>query len=62
MGFAHNVEFDITGERRKEELEAFMAEVPPGASLETVVRVDAGDRPWESASTTVILRARWITE
>lgn len=62
MGFAHNIEFDITGDRNKEELERFLEQVPPTGVLETVVHHNAGDRPWESPSIKVILRARWITE
>lgn len=62
MGFAHNVSFNITGDFRKEQLEKFLEQVPPGGQLSTKVHIVPKDRPWESERTTVELQARWITE
>lgn len=55
----HTLELNITKGIAKEVLQGFVDALPPEAKIETDAYHQEGDRPWESASTTVTLRAEW---
>lgn len=55
----HSLDLNITKGGTREELQEFIDEIPAGTKFETDAYHQEGDRPWESASTTVTLRAEW---
>lgn len=54
-----SLELNITNGTTREGLQDFIDELPQRAKIETDTYHQEGDRPWESASTTVTLRAEW---
>ena len=54
-----SVELNVTKGSTREDLQEFIDQLPPQAKIDTETYHQEGDRPWESASTTVTLRAEW---
>lgn len=59
MKIMNSTSIEMTGTVTALDLAAWVKGVPAGARIETVCQTTAGDRPWESSVTKVLLQAKW---
>lgn len=62
MKIMNSTSIEMTGSVTALDLAAWVDGVPVGARIETLCQTTAGDRPWESTVSVVVLQAKWILD
>lgn len=62
MKIMNSTSIEMTGSVTALDLAEWVDSVPAGARIETVCQTIAGDRPWESTVSVVVLQAKWVRD
>lgn len=62
MKIMNSTSIEMTGSVTALDLATWLDGVPAGVRVETLCQTTAGDRPWESTISVVVLQAKWIRD